>query len=80
MAVEAAEAVEAEGIIPAPIVCPLMESTSLIPFAVSPQMNGTSLATMAANRCSVCKTVPTVSSLLPEEAEEVEEEKSSYFG
>ena len=40
IAVEAAEAVEAEGTVPAPIVCPLMESMSLIPFAVSPQMNG----------------------------------------
>ena len=74
IAVEVAEAVEAEGTIPAPIVCPLMESISLIPFTVSPQMNGINLAIMAANRYSACKTVPTVSSLLLEEAEEVKEE------
>ena len=74
IAVEATGAVEAEGIIPPPIVCPLMESMSLTPFAVSPQMNGTNLATMVANRCSACVTVATVSSLLPEQAEEVEEE------
>ena len=43
MAVEAAMAVVAEGTIPALIVCPLMESMSLIPSAVSPQMNGTKL-------------------------------------
>ena len=74
MAVEAAEAVEAEGTIPALIVCPLMESMSLIPFAVSPQMNGISLATMVANMYSAYKTVPTVSSMLLEQAEEVKKE------
>ena len=76
-AVEAAEAVEAEAtILPGRIVCPLMESISLTPFAASPQTSGTSLATMAANRYSACVTVPTVNSLLPEEAEAeaVEEE------
>ena len=73
-AVEAAEAVEAEATTPALIACPLMESISLIPFAVLLQTNGTSSATMAANRYSACETMPTVNSLLLEEAEEEEEE------
>ena len=74
MAVEAAEAVVAKGIIPALIVFRSMESTSLIPSTVLPQMNGINLATMAANRCSACVTLSTVSSLLLEEAEAVKEE------
>ena len=79
MAVEAAEAVEAEGIIPAPIMCPSMESDISDPFHSFTTDNGTSLAIMATNRCSVCKTVPMVSSLLPEEAEEVKCRDSGAF-
>ena len=74
MAVEAAEALVAKGIMPAPIVYLLMELISLIPSAVSPQMNGTDLAAMVANRYLACMTVLTVSSLLLEEAETVKEE------
>ena len=71
---EAAEAVEAVEIIPALIMCLLTEPMSLIPSAVSPQMNGTSLVTMVANRFSVCATALTVNSLSLEEAEVVKEE------
>ena len=69
---EAAEAVEAEETTPARIVYPLMELISLTPFAASLQTSGINLATMAANRSSVCEIMPTVSSLLPEEADEAE--------
>ena len=72
--VEAAKVVVAKGTIPVPIVCLSVESMSLIPSTVSPQMNGTSLATMAENRFSVCATAPTVSNLPLVETEAVKEE------
>ena len=68
------ETAEAVGTISALIECPLTEWMSMIPSTVSPQMNGTSLATMAENRFSVCATAPTVSNLPLVETEAVKEE------
>ena len=63
-----------EGMIPAPTVCLLMELTSLIPSAASPQMKGISLAVMAGNRFSACATMPTVIKLPLVDAEVAKEE------